>query len=204
MISAQWGQLRQQWQANRRLRLGVMIVILVVGLHLVMGLGDRNRELAEQYRQDAGLLARLDEASRESAWPDYAAQAEAALAVEREAIPEVTSAGLAQAELQTWLSAQASAASLAEPRVRAETTLEVPGHEDLWQVIARLDGMVPEHGLQGFVRALSQGLPWVQVERLEVTEGRGTRVSLIVRGYYRRAGEMPVQGMDEMTAEPGA
>lgn len=194
MMRAQWSQALQQWRASRRLRVGVMAVSLIVGLHLVLGLGDRNRALADEYRQQAGLLERLDEASRESAWPEYAAQAEAALAAERDTIPQVSSAGLAQAELQTWLTAQAAAAALSEPRVRAETTLEVPGHEDLWQVIARLDGVAPEHGLQGFVRALSQGLPWIQVERLEVAEGRSTRVSLIVRGYYRRAEGAAIEG----------
>lgn len=178
-----------------------MAVALIVGLHLVVGLGDRNRALADEYRQSAGLLERLDEASRESAWPDRAAEAEAALAAERETIPQVSSAGLAQAELQTWLTAQAAVASLAESRVRAETTLEVPGHEDLWQVIARLDGTTSEQRLQGLVRALSQGLPWIQVERMELAEARGaTRVSVIVRGYYRRAKEGAI---DEVAGEPG-
>lgn len=205
MMRTQWQQALQQWRASRRLRVGVMAVALIAGLHLVLGLGDRNRALADEYRQQAGLLERLDEASRESAWPDHAARAEAALAEEKDTIPQVSSAGLAQAELQTWLTAQASAASLTEPRVRAETTLEVPGHEDLWQVIARLDGVAPEYGLQPFVRGLSEGLPWVQVERLEVAEGRGsTRVSVIVRGYYRRATEAAAGEVDELTGEPGA
>lgn len=204
MMRARWHQVLQQWRANRRLRVGVMIVVLIGGLHLVLGLGDRNRALADEYRQQAGLLERLDEASRESGWPDYAAEAEALLAAERDAIPQVSSAGLAQAELQTWLTVQATAASLAEPRVRAETTLEVPGHEDLWQVIARLDGVVPGHALRNFLRGLSQDLPWIQVERIEVAEGRDSmRVSVIVRGYYRRAVEAASGGPHELTGEPG-
>lgn len=203
MMRERWNQVLQQWRASRRLRIGVMVVALVAGLHLVLGLGDRTRALADEYRQQVGLLERLDEASRESAWPEYADQAEAALAAERETIPQVTSPGLAQAELQTWLTAQAAAGSLGEPSVRAEITLEVPGHEDLWQVIARLDGVVPERGLGRFVRGLAEGLPWIQVERLEVAEGRGTRVSVIVRGYYRRAEEPAMDGLDQATAGAG-
>lgn len=182
-----WSQLLVQWHDNRRLRLGVMAILSIMGVHFLLGLGDHNQELAAEYRQRAGLLERLEEASMESAWPDHAAQAEVALAAELEEIPVVNSAGLAQAELQTWLTAQAAAAAVVQPQVRAETTLEVPGYDGLWQVIARLDGTAPPSGLQAFIRILSDGLPWVQVERLEVTETRNDpRVSVIVRGYYRR------------------
>ncbi len=106
-------------------------------------------------------------------------------------LPEVASAGLAQAELQAWLAGQAASAGLAEARVRAESTLDVPGHPDLWQVVARLDAQVPQGRAPQLLRALSGGLPWMQVERMDISQGRQTQVSLVVRAYYRKpaAGE---------------
>ncbi|MCM2355575.1 MAG: hypothetical protein NDI68_02680, partial [Arenimonas sp.] len=55
------------------------------------------------------------------------------------------------------------------------------------------EGGVPAGGLERFLQALSSGLPWIQVERLEVTEGRETQLSAIVRGYYRKPDEAPVE-----------
>ena len=57
----------------------------------------------------------------------------------------------------------------------------------MWQVMARLDGKLPQYGQAGFLRELSEALPWIQAERLEIVEGQPGRVSLVVRGYYRRA-----------------
>lgn len=181
-------QVRQEWRQNRRLRIGVLVVVAVIGLHLVLTLSDRQQRLADEYHQRADLLLRLQDASRESAWPERAEQAGQALAAVREGIPRVSSAGLAQAELQAWLSGQAQGARLQEIRVRAETTLDVPDHPQLWQVIARLDASVPAGRLEGFLRQLSAGLPWIQAERLELAEARNdaTRLGLIVRGYYRK------------------
>lgn len=181
-------QIRQEWRQNRRLRIGVLVVVAVIGMHLVLTLSDRQQRLADEYHQRADLLVRLQDASRESAWPERAEQAEQALAAVREGIPRVSSAGLAQAELQAWLSGQAESARLQDIRVRAETTLDVPDHPQLWQVIARLDASVPAGRLEGFLRQLSAGLPWIQAERLELAEARNdaTRLGLIVRGYYRK------------------
>lgn len=189
MMRARWEQVRQEWRQNRRLRLGGLVVAVVLGLHAVLVLSDRQQVLAETYQREAGLLARLEEASRESAWPERAGQGEAALAALRATVPEVRSSGLAQAELQAWLSGQAAAGGLMEPRVRTEATLDVPDQPELWQVIARLDAIVPAGRLEGFLRALSTGLPWIQAERLDVTEGRETRLGLIVRAYYRKPAE---------------
>lgn len=186
MIRERWEQGRREWRQSRRLRMGVLVVGVILGLQLVLMLSDRQQVLAEQHRAQAALLARLVEASRESAWPARASQAEAALVAVLGTVPAARSAGLAQAELQAWLTAQATATGLEAPRVRAEATVEVPGHPELWQVIARLDAVVPPGRLPGFLSALSQGLPWIQAERLDLVADKQTSLGLIVRGYYRK------------------
>lgn len=203
MIRPQWEQLRQQWRQSRRLRVGALVIGMFLGIHLVLILSDRQALLAQSHDQQAALLARLDEASRESAWPERATLAQAALAATRESVPEVTSAGLAQAELQAWLTAQAAAAGLSNPQVRAEATLDVPGQAELWQVIARLDATVPAGRLDPFLRSLSAGLPWIQAERLELTAVPAeTRLGLIVRGYYRKPLDNPAAAAQAVEESP--
>jgi hypothetical protein len=205
MMALRWEQVRQEWRQNRRFRLGLLVVLLVLGLQAVLMLSDRQQVLADVYGREAALLERLAEASRESAWPERADQAEAALAAARDTVPQVSSAGLAQAELQAWLSGQAASSGLQDPRVRAEATLDVPGQAELWQVIARLDAVVPPGRLEGFLRALSTGLPWIQAERVEVTEGRDTRLGVIVRAYYRKpAAPDPAEAGQAVPAAAGA
>lgn len=206
MIAARWEQVRTEWQANRRLRLAGMAIVLVVGVHLALTASERRAPLIEEYARDADLVERLRDASSESAWPERAAKAEQRLAEVREGVPEVGSMGLAQAELQAWLAEQAQSAGLGEARVRVETTLDVEGHPELWQVLARLDATIPEGSLGPFLQQVSAGLPWIQSERLEITGTRsGQRLVLTARGYYRKApaaaGDESIEG--EVSGEGG-
>lgn len=186
MMRARLEQLAAEWRQSRRLRLGALVVLVVLGLHLVLGLADGRQADMDAYRRDADLLARLQEAGKESSWPERANEAEAALQALEATVPEVASAGLAQAELQAWLAAQSAGSGLAEARVRAETTLDVPGHPQLWQVVARLDAQVPPGRMPMLLRSLAAGLPWIQIERMDISQGRQTQVSLVVRAYYRQ------------------
>jgi hypothetical protein len=187
VIHPQLQRLVQEWRQSRRLRLGALAILLILGTHVVLTLSDQRHARVEQYQRDTELLGRLEEASRESAWPARAKAAEAMLAVDRHSIPAARSDGLAQAEMQAWLTDLASFAGLARPQVRVETSLAVPGQAGMWQVLARLDGNVPEGRMPILVRALSSALPWVRTERLEIQAGTDTRVSLVVRGYFRQA-----------------
>lgn len=187
MIRQSLADAARQWRQNRRLRLAVLIGLLVLGFQVVFALADRRDAVADAYQRDLQLLTRLDSASREAEWPERAEQVRTALAAVQAGVPRAQSAGLAQAELQAWLTEQASQSGLTQPRVRTETTLDVPGRPELWQVVARMDAEASAGTLATFLQAMSASLPWVQVERLEVREAReGVHVTLIVRAYYHR------------------
>lgn len=186
MSHPQWQRVVQEWRQNRRLRIGAMAIVLVLGLHLVLALSDERAARSGQFARDAELLGSLQDASRESAWPRRAAAAEARLEAMRESLPKARSDGLAQAELQSWLTTLAATTGLQDPRVRVETSLAVPGETGIWQVLARLDADVPDGATPAVMRALAQGLPWIRAERLELKSGQKTRLSVVVRGYYRQ------------------
>lgn len=179
-------RVRAEWRHNRRLRVGALAILAIVGLQLVLMLSDARAHRIEQYQRDARLLARLEEASGESAWTGRAKAADAALAQMQASIPIASSEGLAQAELQAWLSDLAAFTGIGNPVVRVETALVVDGHPGLWQVLARLEGDMSESQAPLLMRTLSAALPWYQTERLQVQAGTTPRVSLVMRGYFRK------------------
>ena len=189
-MHARWERVGEEWRANRRLRMAVLVALVVFAVNVIVALETQKRELIASYTGDLELQARLEGVSRQSQWAVRAKEAEARLEALRGQLPVVSGSGLAQAELQSWLTQLASSTGITEPQVKVEDTLEVEGHADMWQVLARLDGQLPAYGHAAFLRAVSDGLPWIQVERLEVAEGVPARVGLTVRGYYRR-GQAP-------------
>lgn len=200
MIRAWWQRARDEWRASRRLRIAGLVALAFVAFHLLAALERAREASADQYRNDMELQARLEGMRGQKAWQGRATRAQAALETMRERMPEVTGAGLAQAELQSWLGDLSTQSALTESRIRVEDAIDVPDHPDLWQVVARLDAQVPQYGDAALLRALSTGLPWIQVERLEIGEGTPARLGLVVRGYYRRA----VPGAPAAAASPDA
>ena len=210
MIQAKVNEFVHEWRGNRRLRLGALAVLAILGLQLVLWRSDARAARVEEYRRGAELLARIESASRESAWIQRAAATEQVLQAQLASIPVVDSDGLAQAEMQAWLSDLAALAGIPDPTVRVENAIAVEGHPDLWQVLGRLDGTVPAGGIQVLVRTLSAAGPWFQVERLELQDGRGARLSMVLRGYFRegeavanarRPADLPA-GAPETTSGP--
>lgn len=202
MIRGYWQRARDEWRANRRLRLAGLVALAFVVLHALFAMAAQRQALAERYGKDLELQARFEGMRAQKDWAKRAGQAEAALQEMRTRIPEVTGAGLAQAEMQTWLTELAGRTGVLEPKVRVEDTLDVPEYPDMWQVMARLDGSIPKYGHATFLRGLSEGLPWIQAERLEISEGEPARMVLVVRGYYRRAAAQA--GPDAGTGNAGA
>ena len=194
-MRTRWIRIGEEWRANRRLRMAVLIALVVLSVNVIVSLETRKQALIGSYTSDLELQARLEGVSRQLQWKLRAKDAEARLEVLRGQLPVVSGSGLAQAELQSWLTQLASSAGLAEPQVKVEDTLEVENHPDMWQVLARLDGQLPAYGQAAFLRAVSDGLPWVQVERLEIAEGTPARVGLTVRSYYRR-GQVQITAPD--------
>jgi len=201
VIRAYWERARQEWRDNRRLRVGALAILLVAGAHAGVAIGDRRAAVAEEYSRDLQLLQRLEEASREAAWPKRALQAEAALHTERERLPPVPSAGSAQAELQAWLADTLPSTGVRVETVQVEAAVDVPDYPGLWQVPARVDVVAPLGTVGPFVRVLSEALPWVQTERIEASGEGETRVSVIVRGYYRKGPRKPMAARNSALKE---
>ena len=154
----------------------------------------------QAHAADSRLRQRLEHVAAQPEWVERAKQAEAELDGLRREMRVAANAGQAQAEIQAWLSEFAAAQKLSSPAVKVQDVLEVPGHPELMQVLARLDGTLPAFEQHSLVRGLERGLPWMQVERLEIGEQNEAKVSLVMRAYYRR----PEHGPETRTAIAGA
>lgn len=191
-LRAQWLKVREQWQGNLRLRLAAMVIVVFAGLHVLSALDGWQAKVVARYEDDLQLRERMELVVAQPEWVDRASQAEAELDALQRQILQVGSAGQAQAEARAWLTELAGTVGLEGPTIKVESVLDVPGHADLQQVLARLDGKLPEFGQALLLRSLSRGLPWMQVERLELGEQtKSSRVNMVVRFYYKRgAGEV--------------
>lgn len=203
-------QLRSQWRANPRLRYGGMAIIGILGLQGLFMLSDHASQLKAAYTADIEMLARLEGLRKETWWPERADGTNEVLQAVVDRIPEVAGKGMAQAESQAWLTRLAADQKLEDPHVKVESTVDVDGYPDMWQVISRLDGTLPDHGHGAFLHALAEALPWVQVERIEIAEGNAPRVVVTFRSYYRKAAladgqqQPPADKSDAATRNPDA
>lgn len=203
-MRAGWAKIQDEWRSNRRLRMAGLVALVVLSVHGMMMLETKKRALMESYTSDLELKARLQQVGRQSQWVVRAKEADAALQALQDRIPQVSGSGLAQAELQTWLTELATSTGITEPRVRVEDTLDVPDHPGMWQVLARLDGQIPAFGQEKFLRAVAEGMPWIQVERLEIAEGTPARLGMTVRSYYQRGQALPDPLDASATPDPPA
>lgn len=179
--------MRQEWRGNRRLRIASGLALLIAILHFAAGRGEARRELIASYQSDRALLARLEAAAADAAWPERAQAASAALAGLQASLTAVAGAGEAQAEMQALLAARAAAAGLTQAQVRTEGALAVEGLPGLLLVAARIDASSTPAALQAFLGDLA-GLIWVRVEQIEIRDGNPGQVRLVLIGYYRVAG----------------
>lgn len=186
MKSAAFVRARHEWAQNPRLRWGALVVLAIIATHVALGLVDDRKAVAADYAREAELYRRLDATARDRAWPARAQRAEAARAEQLEALPAVRGDGAARANLQAWLAQVAADSALQQPVISMEAVVDVAGHPDLRQAVGRLEGGVASlREAQPVLRAFAAGLPWVQVEQLQIEPATPVRVRAIVRAYYR-------------------
>lgn len=187
MIARHLAQAKAQWRENGRLRWSALLIVIILTSHSALLLSDHNQALEKNFDHESVLLARLRTASADAQWLDRAQDARKHLQALKESVPLVDSAGLAQAELTALLTEQTRQAGLGQVAVRAEAALEVPDRPELWQVMARVDAVVPDAGaLAAYLGRMAEALPWAQIDRLEISEGSVQRMVVVVRAYYRQ------------------
>lgn len=187
MMSPSLERMRAQWLQTPRLRYFTLIGLLIAGAHAALTVADTRDALIKAYEEDRDLMVRLHSASAQSDWFKHSERAQEQLVALLRSLPFASNDGQAQAETRAWLEEQGKDGGLQGATIRVEESLEVPGHPGMRQVLARLDGQASMMEVGGFLRSLSLALPWVQAQRMELSDGQPGKVSVIVRSYYRDA-----------------
>lgn len=183
-----WKWLRNvlaQWQANPRLRYAVLLIIVIVAVHGTLKIADHRDAIVQAWGKDQDLLVRLQEVSAQPAWPQRAEKAETTLRNAITALPLATNRSQARAELHMWLIELARRAGVQGYQVSIEDALDVPDKPGLMQVVGKIEVGDSPWKLAIPLRQIARGLPWRQVQRMELDAGDPGRMSAIVRSYHR-------------------
>ncbi len=191
-------RLLDDWHANPRLRIATMVATAVLVANAWFAMDHQRQARVDAWQRDLKLDKGMQAVIREApAWVLRERKAADKLIDMQAQLSMVDQPGLAKADMQAGLAQLAKDAGLTDAQVKVEDVLAVPGHPDFWQVMARIEGSVPAYGQAGFVRALAQGLPWLQVERLEIGEGdQAQHASVVVRGYFRHPADADGPAVD--------
>ncbi|MGN5519556.1 GspMb/PilO family protein [Halopseudomonas sp. Lyrl_26] len=172
-LQRQWRQLRQQWQANPRLRLLAAVVVLILLFSVLQHL----HQIQSQARQDAQRqwqrLGDVQQLSQEQHWQQHAEQTQAALQELKQQLWHAASEGQAQAQLRDLLQQALNRHGLSAIRINVTSLLNEQG--DLLQVRADVNGDYQPGAWQDLMHDLAQHTPRLIIEHDSVNRTNARR-----------------------------
>jgi len=180
-------QLLGELRTNRRAALGLLLIAaLVAGYGLTLLRGAADRALAD-YRNEAALLQRVEAVAAEHDWPQREAASAALRARLEQRLWTADSEGLAQADLQAWVSGVGREAGLPLFDIRTEAA-KIPNlPADLRQITATITAQPSEAALVDFLERLDRAPHLTAVSRLHVRQQPGPMLELVLTGFARIA-----------------
>lgn len=98
-----WGQLREQWQESRLVRLGAWMAAALLAVYVLLAGFDAVDAAQERNQGLAAELARLKALSKETEWPERGREASALKVAYETAVWSDADIALTEANLQDWL-----------------------------------------------------------------------------------------------------
>lgn len=179
-----WSSARDEWSRNARLRWGVAVIALVIGVWVFLVLRDWRDALAEEYLDRHAYLVKMQSLVGQDEWlerAEAAARIRAALEAE---IPSVDTIGIAQATVQTW-ARDLVAASGAELQVQAQAAQEVDGHPGLFRVPVVISGGLQAPKVMELIRQVESYGSLAVIEESLIMNRQNETFSLTVVAYFQ-------------------
>ena len=195
MKSGPWSEqlrgMRQEWQGNPRLRLGVLVVVAISVLFACLTLNDWRHALHAQYQQRTLQLYKMSALAGQEHWLSRAQSAKDVEKALQAEIPNATTIGLAQAEVQTMVR-QLIDAFGRKMTTESRPPVAVPGQPGLWRVPVTLRGALSSTQLLEMLRRLEDADRLVVIDESQITFTQGVpTVSLTLSAFYRVGGGTP-------------
>lgn len=189
MKSGPWSEqlrgMRQEWQGNPRLRLGVLVVVAISVLYGCLVLNDWRHALHAQYQQRTLQLYKMSALAGQEHWLSRAQSAKDVEKALQAEIPNATTIGLAQAEVQTMVR-QLIDAFGRKMTTESRPPVAVPGQPGLWRVPVTLRGALSSTQLLEMLRRLEDADRLMVIDESQITFPQGVpTVSLTLSAFYR-------------------
>jgi hypothetical protein len=183
--SASVTQIRQEWQENRRLRIGGWLILALVFGYCILFLQDKEKMVEEESRVLYSRLAKLQSLAGQSEW-SARAQAARSVRVQLESrLFTAESRGLAQANIQTWIDGRIKKIQLAGTRVQVEQARPVSGHQGLLQVTATVQGRFEWDKVVELVRDIERNEHLMFIEQFDVIRLKNEHFTLVFRAFFQ-------------------
>ena len=175
--------LRQEFENNIRVRLGVWCALVIVLLYWILVRADDLQAARADHAGEIALLERARDAGAEQDWP-LLLEAERRTGTDLGAnFWQAETEGVAQARLLAALNELAGEIELSQPRIQPGVTQAVEGAPDVWRVQARLTARHRIGAELRLLHALATHPKKLAVDRLDIGQSRA-RVTILVSAYF--------------------
>lgn len=184
-VAGRMAQARTEWSGNPRLRVGTAAILVILVVYVLMVLADWRAALHEEYQQRTLQLYKVQALAGKDEWLLRAENARALDKALQSEIPNASTIGLAQAEVQTWMRQIMQAFG---PKMGSEShaPVQVTGEPGLWRIPITIRGLVSVQQLQEILRRIESADRLTVVDSMTITMVRDTpNVSLTAVAYYR-------------------
>ncbi len=184
---------------NRRLRLGIALIIGVLWVYAILLLRDAQVVAAGEYHNASIKLARLQAATQQGEWEERLNQAKTLQTEIESRLWRGATIGLARAAFQDFLSQQLQQAGMTRPSVSMGSADEGNRSDgvqsgitdDLWKVKAKLVFDFNPLSFNKFFVQLTNHPHHIVVESLHVTKEPAPRVEMMLAAYFQKPDSPP-------------
>ena len=177
--------IRRQWAANPRLRMGVVVIGLILVAWVFLVLRDWRASLAAEYAARTEHLYKMRALAGQDEWIDRArSMAEVRGALEAE-LPEAATPGLAQANVQGWVRDVVAAYGEQDVTVQVRDAIAVDGHPGVWRVPVAINGPLRAGRFLDLVATIERRNTLAIVEQARVLDRDNKTFSLTVVAFFR-------------------
>ena len=188
MLDTQLAELRKQLEATPWLKWALGLATLLLAAFIWQGLETLRLRAQDAAMDEEVKLHRVRGLQGQDAWIERAQQASQLHQALLAEIPTVTTAGLAQATLQSWLRDVASSVSDDQSlRVTVDSPAVLDQPAGVLRVHATLSGALSPRQTLTVLRRIESSTQLILIETLEIRSDAARSASIGLNAYYRLA-----------------
>lgn len=191
MAALRFDRVMGEWRGNPRLRWGVGIAAAIAMVYAALALNDWRVALHRDYQQATLRLYKVAALSGKQEWIARAQEAASLRKALEAQVPQVSSSGMAQADMQGWVKGLLNAFGREMNSTAQEAT--PVGKGEVWKVPVTVRGTMTTGQLVEMLRRIESSERLIVVEALNVDNRQRTLVTMTITGFYR----LPVRHADD-------